>query len=90
MIAALRSGAIGRTDALSPEAVTTVMETLSNTLSLVRGSNTGNSQIEKDLSEAMGNLDEKESARLQEIVTELTERSITRALERLSTVDRVF
>lgn len=90
VIAALRSGAIGRTDALSPEAVTTVVETLSNTLSLVRGSNAGNSQIEKDLSEAMGNLDEKESARLQEIVTELTERSITRALERLSTVDRVF
>lgn len=90
LIGALRSGAIGRTDALSPEAVNTVVETLSNTISLVRGSESANSQLEKELSEAIENLDEKESARLQEITTELTERGIARALERLSTVDRLF
>ena len=90
LIGALRSGAIGRTDALSPEAVNTVVETLSNTISLVRGSETANSQLEKELSEAIENLDEKESSRLQEITTELTERSIARALERLSSVDRLF
>jgi predicted unusual protein kinase regulating ubiquinone biosynthesis (AarF/ABC1/UbiB family) len=90
VIAALRSGAIGQTDALSPETVNTVLESVSNTLSLARGSNLLEGTMEKELTEAIVNLDESESARLHEIVTELTERSIARALKRLSKVDRVF
>jgi aarF domain-containing kinase len=90
VIAALKSGAIGQTDALSPEAANAVINAVSNTLSLVRGANSDTNQFEKELTEAIDNLDEKESARLKEITTELTQRSIARALERLSTVDSVF
>jgi aarF domain-containing kinase len=89
-IVALKSGAIGQTDALSPEAANAVINTVSNTLSLVGGANSHTNQFEKELTEAIDNLDEKESARLKEITTELTQRSIARALERLSTVDKVF
>jgi len=89
-IASLRSGAIGQTDALSPEAVDTVIETVSSILSLVQGSNSNASEMETELTEAINNLDEAESAMLQEIVSELTQRTIARALDRLSTVDRVF
>jgi aarF domain-containing kinase len=89
-IAALKSGAIGRTDALSPEATDAVINAVSNTLSLVGGANSDSNQFEKELTESIDNLDEKESARLKEITTELTQRSIARALERLSTVDSVF
>lgn len=89
-IASLRSGAIGQTDLLSPEAVNTVIETLSSILSLVQESNPNSSQMETELTEAINNLDEPESAMLQEIVSELTQRTMARALDRLSTVDRVF
>jgi len=89
-IASLRSGAIGQTDALSSEAVDTVIETVSSILSLVQGSNSNASEMETELTEAINNLDEAESAMLQEIVSELTQRTIARALDRLSTVDRVF
>ncbi|KAL3944970.1 MAG: hypothetical protein SGBAC_000946 [Bacillariaceae sp.] len=90
VIATLRSGAIGETDALSPEAVNSVIEVVSNTLSRVRGADSGTSGIEKELTEAVENLDENESARLKDIVTQITERSIARSIERLSVVDRVL
>ncbi|CAJ1936321.1 unnamed protein product [Cylindrotheca closterium] len=90
VIAALRSGAIGETDALSPEVVNSVIEAVSNTLSLVRGANSETSGIEKELTAAIDNLDENESARLKDIVAQITERSIARAIERLSVVDRVL
>lgn len=89
-IAALRSGGIGEIDVLSPEAVNSVIEAVSSTLSLVRGSNAEDSGIEKELTEAIDNLDESESERLKDIVTQITERSITRAIKRLSVVDRVL
>ena len=89
-IAALRSGAIGNIDALSPEAVNSVVEAVSGILSQVRGSNAETSGLEKELTGAIENLDESEKARLQTIVTQITERSITRAIERLSVVDRVL
>lgn len=90
IIAALRSGAIGQIDALSPEAVNAVTNTVSSTLSLVRGANPDTSQLEEELTGAIDNLDDMERARLKEITSELTERSIARALERLSSVDSVF
>jgi hypothetical protein len=90
LLAGLRSGVIGRTDVLSPEAVQSVIDSTSNILSQVRGSNSASTQVEKELSEAINNLDEKEKALLEDIVTELTQRTISRALERLSTVDRVL
>jgi len=89
-IAALRSGAIGQTDVLSPEAVNTLIDTVSSILSLVQGSNPSKTEMETQLTEAINNLNEDESALLEEIVTELTERTIARALERLSVVDRLF
>lgn len=90
VIGALRSGAIGRIDALSPEAIDAVVGVVSNTLSLVRGSGASTSNMEAELTEAIENLNEEETKRLNEIVNELTERSIKRALQRLSSVEKVF
>jgi aarF domain-containing kinase len=90
LLAALRSGVIGRTDVLSPQAVQSVIDGTANILSLVQGSNSETTQIEKELTGALDNLDDSESARLDDIVQELTHRTITRALERLSTIDRVI
>ena len=89
-LAGLRSGVLGRTDVLSSEAVQSVIDSTSNILSQVRGSNSATTQVDKELSEAINNLNEKESALLDDIVTELTQRTITRALERLSKIDRLL
>lgn len=90
VLAGLRSGAIGRVDVLSPEALQSVIESTSNVLSQIRGSRQETTQIEKELSEAIGNLDEKESNLLEEIVGEITKRTVERALQRLSTIDRLL
>lgn len=90
LLAGLRSGVIGRTDVLSPEAVQSVLDSTSSILSRVRGSKAGTTRVEKELSEAISNLDENESALLEDIVNEITQRSIARALDRLSTVERVI
>eukprot|EP00980_Cylindrotheca_fusiformis_P015773 scaffold4582_cov98-Cylindrotheca_fusiformis.AAC.3 len=66
VIAALRSGAIGQTDALSPEAVKAVMNTVLNALSFVQGANSETSRRETELTEAIDNLDDDERARLNE------------------------
>jgi aarF domain-containing kinase len=90
LLGGLRSGVIGKTDVLSPEAVEAVMQSASNILSLVRdGSNAESTTVEKELTEAIGNLDESERALLDEITQELTRRTITRAVERLRQIERV-
>lgn len=88
LLGGLRSGAVGRIDALSPLAVETVVDSVSRILSLARGSNAPSSasRIEKELQDAVSNLDATEKERLDEIVNELTRRSIARSLDRLATV----
>jgi hypothetical protein len=90
LLAGLRSGLLGKTDVLSPQAVQSVIESSSSILSLVRGSNSETTQLEKDFTEAIESLDTTEKERLDYIINELTQRAITRALERLSSVDRVL
>lgn len=86
LLSGLRSGAVGKIDLLSPEAIQTVVDTLAGILNLVQGSSSSESSIEKDLREAVNNLDASEKERFDGIVNELTQRSITRLLERLSTL----
>lgn len=87
LLSGLRSGVVGKTDLLSEEAVETVVETTTNILNLVQGSSSNESALEKDLRDAVNNLDAKEKVRFDKIVNELTQRSITRLLERLSNVE---
>jgi predicted unusual protein kinase regulating ubiquinone biosynthesis (AarF/ABC1/UbiB family) len=95
LLAGLRSGAIGRTDALSPEAIQSVLDATSNALSFVRRNNgtsgaSSSSQLEQELTMAIDNLNDEERGRLNTIVEELTQRTIARALQRLNTIDRLI
>jgi hypothetical protein len=89
LLGGLRSGAIGKTDVVSPEALDAVMQSTSNILSLVRGSSAESTSVEKELTAAIDNLDESERALLDEITQELTRRTITRGVERLRQIERV-
>jgi aarF domain-containing kinase len=88
LLAGLRSGVIGRTDALSPEATNAVVDAISNLLSLARAGSSNDSQVEME--RALDSLDDSERARLDSIVQELTQRSIERSLQRLSSIARVI
>lgn len=88
LLGGLRSGLIGRTDVLSPESVQSVIDTLSRILTLVQGSSSSEASMEKDLHDAVDNLDSSERQRLDDIVNKLTQQTITRFLERLSSVER--
>jgi hypothetical protein len=90
VLGALRSGALGRNDILSGEAVMQVIGFTGTILSSSRGSNTKSLALEDALSEAVSNLDKMERARLDAIVTELTQRSMQRAVDRLSGVNRLI
>jgi len=88
LLGGLRSGLIGRTDVLSPESVQSVIDTLSRILTLVQGSSSSEASMKKDLHDAVDNLDSSERQRLDDIVNKLTQQTITRFLERLSSVER--
>jgi hypothetical protein len=90
VLGVLRSGALGRNDIMSGEAVKQVIQFTGTILSSLGGSSTESLALEGALSEAMSNLDEMERARLDEIVTELTQRSMQRAVDRLSGVNRLI
>mmetsp|Transcript_3733 Transcript_3733/g.10579 ORF Transcript_3733/g.10579 Transcript_3733/m.10579 type:complete len:910 (-) Transcript_3733:115-2844(-) len=89
LLSGLRSGVVGKTDLLSPEAIQTVIDTLSSTLTLVQGSSASESSMETELKNAVESLDDSEKDRLDGIVNELTKRSMTRLLERVSNVKSV-
>jgi hypothetical protein len=85
LLSGLRSGILGGTDVLSPEAVQNVVDSVSRILSLTRASkSSAASRLEMELLDAVNDLDPSEKARLDEIVNEITKRSIARSLERLS------
>ena len=91
LLAGLRSGVIGRTEVLSPGAVQNVVNIASNMLAVARANSTSpDSQLEKELTFAVANLDQDERARLDMIVQEITQRSIARILERMASIDRVL
>ena len=90
VLGALRSGALGQNDVLSGEAAGQLINFTGGILSSLRGSGSGNAALEISLSEAISNLDDKERARLDDIITQLSQRSIQRAVERLSSVNRLI
>lgn len=90
VLSALRSGALGRSDILSGEAVQNVIGFTGRTLSSLRGSSSNSVALESNMSEAMATLDEAERARLDEIVAELTRRSVQRLADRLANVNRLL
>jgi len=90
LLSGLRSGVVGKTDLLSPEAIQTVIDTLSSSLTLIQqqGSSSPESELsmETELKDAVNILDASEKERLDDIVDEVTKRSMTRLLQRLSNV----
>eukprot|EP00535_Pseudo-nitzschia_heimii_P005879 CAMPEP_0197176156 /NCGR_PEP_ID=MMETSP1423-20130617/2175_1 /TAXON_ID=476441 /ORGANISM="Pseudo-nitzschia heimii, Strain UNC1101" /LENGTH=906 /DNA_ID=CAMNT_0042625479 /DNA_START=161 /DNA_END=2881 /DNA_ORIENTATION=- len=89
LLSGLRSGIVGKTDVLSPEAIETVVNTVTSTLNLVQGSSSSESSLEKQLRDALNNLDATEKERFDGVVNELTERTITRLRNRLSRVESI-
>merc|ERR1711966_198938 len=71
LLSSLRSGFIGKSDLLSDEAVQSVFDA---------------SSVEAELKDAMNNLSSSERERLDGIVKELTKQSISRFMDRLSTI----
>lgn len=90
VLGALRSGALGRNDILSSEAAQQVIQLTGSVLSSLSGSSAKSRALEDAMSEAISNLDDRERARLDEIVTVLTQRSVERAVDRLSSVNRLI
>ena len=90
VLAAIRSGALGSIDALSSNTAQQVVDTAPNIFSQVLGSSSQSTVFEADLEAAIAELDENERAKLNEIVNEITQRSIRQIMERLASVNRVF
>ena len=89
VLAALRSGAFGKSDLLSSDTAQQVVNSVGNIVSQVRGSSSQSTEFEAELESALAELDDAERAQLDDIVAELAQRSIRRVLERLSSVNRV-
>lgn len=89
VLSALKSGALGRNNALSSESAQSVVQFVSNALNSVR-QGASSSSFEQDLTDAIANLTESEQAQLDSITTQLTQRSIERVVQRLSSVDRLL
>lgn len=85
---ALRSGVFGRRDLLSSNAARGVYQFVENALSVtLRGRRDSN--LEREFSATLAELSPDERARFDEIVRELTERAIQRAIDRVASVQRL-
>ena len=91
VLLALRSGVLGRTDLLqgNERSVTAVIEFVLNAWNTVRRSSDP-SAMETDVLDAVNSLNESERDSLNEIVGEIIQRSMQRAVTRLSKVDRLL
>jgi len=94
VLKALRSGVLGRSDLVNgnSEVAQSVLSFLENSLNAVRrgSASSSGSELEADFYEALDSLSDTERARFDGIVEELTQRSINRAVARLSKVDRIL
>ena len=94
VLKALRSGVLGRSDLIdtNSDAAQSVLKFVDNALNAVRrgSGSSSSSELEADFYDALDSLSETERARFDDIVEELTQRSINRAVTRLSTVDRLL
>lgn len=88
LLGVARSGALGNIDNLSNDSIQNIINTVNQ---ITEPLNSGqNGETEKKLSEAIGSLDEKQRAKLDEITSELVRRSIDRMTGRLSSVNRIL
>merc|ERR1712127_671030 len=85
LISAVRSGVLADDNLLSGETAQSVLDTVSSLFNSAAGS-TNSAEIEQKLSEALSQLSESERKRLDDIVEELIQRSISRATNRLAGV----
>jgi len=92
VLKALRSGVLGRSDLIdtNSDVAQSVLKFVDNALTAVRRGSGSSSRLEADFYDALDSLSETERARFDDIVEELTQRSINRAVTRLSTVDRLL
>ncbi len=87
LVTAAQSGALGNNNVTSNE---TVKNLLSNVRSLLNSSDGSVQNVEAKLNEAISQLDSNEMERLQDITTELVNRTIARATDRLASVPRLI
>ena len=90
VLAALRSGAVGRSDILSSENAQRIVDSAANIIAQVRGASSQSTEFEAELERALAELDDSERSQLDQIISELVQRNLNRVLERLSTVNRVL
>ena len=92
LLSALQSGVFGQTDLTSNETIQGLVSSLGDTAGSLLRNRAGNTEVgafDVQVREALGGLDDEERSRLDNIVQQLVERSLQRALDRLATVDRV-
>lgn len=95
LLDAVRSGVLGRRDLASSDAANAVINFVSNAINASaqrRGQSTASasSNPENDLFAAIDELNENDRETLDEIVREVTARSIERAANRLASVERIL
>lgn len=90
LLGAARSGAFGRNDLLGNAAVQNVLGSVGRLLNGLGAPGSEEMSFEDLITNALNNLDESERMRLDEIIAELTRRTIGRATERLSGAARVL
>lgn len=92
VLRALRSGALGRNDLLdtNSDAAKSVIRFVESAINVVRRRSSSASAMESDFYEALGDLSYSERATLDEIINDLTQRGIRRAVGRLSKVERLL
>jgi hypothetical protein len=88
VLQAVRSGILGRGDLMSSDSAKELMQFVDSALQAARQGQP-KSNLEQDLAETMSILDETEKVRLDDIAEELTRRAILRAVDRLSSIDRI-
>lgn len=86
----IRSGALGRSDLLSSDVVQAVVNFVESALSAVGRSSRRSSDTGSTIAEALDGLNDTERQRLDEIIEGLTKRSMQKAIDRLSGVDRLL
>jgi len=90
LLAGLRSGVLGNTNLLSPEAIQAVVSAATSLLSLARSESQTGSKLDEELSVTLANLDSTERQQLDLITQQLTSQQIERILKRMSKIDRLI
>uniref|UniRef100_A0A7R9Z8X6 ABC1 atypical kinase-like domain-containing protein n=1 Tax=Pseudictyota dubia TaxID=2749911 RepID=A0A7R9Z8X6_9STRA len=90
VLGAVRSGLTGQNNALNDSSVQSVLQAVGNLINGLGSATGSRGTLEQTLTAAVSQLSESERARLDDIVSELVRRSISRATDRLSSVPRTL